>query len=140
GNVTARSVRVWARTERPGTVRVRLSEREDLSMASPSAIIHTALDRDNTGWVDLEGLTPDRKYFYALEVDGQLVDSRIGGRFNSFRTLPDADSVRHAELNPRGLFNFSFEVGSCNWQYINTARPDHEKVYGTPLDVVYRTM
>jgi hypothetical protein len=27
--------------------------------------------------------------------------------------LPDAADVRHPQLNPRGLFNFRFESGSC---------------------------
>jgi alkaline phosphatase D len=140
GNVTSNSVRVWGRTARPGTFRVRFSEDEGLAGASTSRAVRTVLERDNTGWIDLGGLRPDRKYYYALEVDGRVVDTRIDGRFNSFRTLPDAESVRHPELNPRGLFNFAFEFGCGNWQYINSREPDHEKAYGTPLDVAYRTM
>jgi alkaline phosphatase D len=140
GNVTSDSIRVWARTRSAGTFRVRYSERNDLGGTMVSAPATTRLERDNTGWIQLRDLRPDTKYYYAVEIDGRLVDTRINGRFNSFRTLPSAETHRHARYNPRGLFNFSFEIGSCNWQYINTARPDHEQVYGTPLDVVYRTM
>jgi phosphodiesterase/alkaline phosphatase D-like protein len=127
GQLTSNSIRVWARTARSGTFRVRFSEEAGLSAASTSAAAQTALERDNTGWVELRGLRPDTKYYYALEIGERLVDTRIGGRFNSFRTLPDAESVRHPQRNPRGLFNFSFEVGSCTWQYINSSEPDHEK-------------
>jgi alkaline phosphatase D len=143
GNVTSESIGVWARTKSPGTFRVRYSERKDLGEAKISAPATTHLERDNTGWVKLRDLRPDTRYYYAVEIDGRLVDTRIDGRFNSFRTLPSAESHRHARYNPRGLFNFSFEFGSCNWQYyqyMDGVSPDHYEIYGTPLDVVYRTM
>ncbi|MBM3775028.1 MAG: alkaline phosphatase [Acidobacteria bacterium] len=43
-------------------------------------------------------------------------DPDAPGPAGSFRTLPDAADFRHPEWNPRGLFNFRFEFGSCNNQ------------------------
>src|SRR5690606_29208967 len=73
----------------------------------------TALAHDNTGWVHITGLKPRTKYYYELripEVNGSQ------GKGGSFRTLPDAKNYVDAELNPRGLYNFSFEFACGNNQ------------------------
>ena len=36
----------------------------------------------------------------------------------SFRTLRDGEALKNVELNPRGLFNFKFEFGCGNNQYV----------------------
>ena len=130
GNVTARSVRVWARTDRPGEFRVRYSEKSDWRGARVSAAVATAAIRDNTGWTELTDLKPDTLYHYAVVAGGGDAPLRPG-HTGTFRTLPDAEAFRDPRLNPQGRFNFSFEVGSCNRQ---TNTP------GAPGDTVYATM
>ena len=105
GRLGHHQVGVWARTSQPGTFQVRYGvEPNKLDQLSSPAT--TRLERDNTGWVLLQGLKSDTKYFYQLAADG-LADGPGG----SFRTLPDPDDYRHPELNPRGLYNFRFEFG-----------------------------
>lgn len=134
GNITSHSVRVWARTARPASFRVLYSERADLGPATRSAAVTTVPLRDNTGWIELTGLNADTRYFYAVEVDGRTADTRLNGVYNSFRTLPSAEKYRDARLNPNGIFNFSFEVGSCNRQLPSAAKS------GLAMDAVYATM
>ena len=102
---------VWARTSRPSAFVVRYGTRPD-RLDRASAPVPTALDSDAAAWVLLEGLEPDTAYHYevfALAGDGREVPGPTG----TFRTLPEPEGFRHPELNPRGLFNFQFEVGSC---------------------------
>jgi hypothetical protein len=75
-----------------------------------SIAVATEPAHDNTGSVRLSRLSPNTKYYYRLEAGGQA------GPGGSFRTLPDAADYRDAELNPRGLFNFSFEFACGNNQ------------------------
>jgi phosphodiesterase/alkaline phosphatase D-like protein len=63
GQLTESSVTVWARTERPGEIRVRygaaLGELDRLSVP-----VRTTLEHDNTGFVALTGLEADQRYYY----------------------------------------------------------------------------
>ncbi|MBI5446224.1 MAG: alkaline phosphatase D family protein [Deltaproteobacteria bacterium] len=122
GNVTSHSVRVWARTRQPASFSVRYSTEPDLGNAKTSPAIQTSWDHDATGWVDLTGLESNTKYYYALVLDGRVADTRVNGKINSFLTLPDSADFVNRELNPKGLFNFAFEVGTGNSQR-NKARP-----------------
>ena len=107
GHPTANSVRVWARTSDAGPFLVRYGTSSDrLDQSSQS--ITTRLEDDNTGVVTLKGLKPDTRYHYRVSVN-----DRPHGVPASFRTLPSSDESRNAEHNPKGLFNFRFEVGSC---------------------------
>jgi phosphodiesterase/alkaline phosphatase D-like protein len=107
GHVTSDSVRVWARTSDPGEFRVRYGTAADqLTASSPAGT--TLIGNDNTGSLTLTDLKPDTRYHYQVWVNG-----RPHGLPGSFRTLPGAEQVRSAEHNPRGLFNFRFEIGSC---------------------------
>lgn len=107
GHVTATSVRVWGRTSDPGTFRVRYgTDPQRLDLISPP--VPTAAGHDNTGSVEITGLTPDTRYHYRI-----FVLDRPHGIPGSFRTLPHADAVRNDAYNPDGLFNFRFEIGSC---------------------------
>lgn len=81
-------------------------EPEKLDQVSKPAT--TKIEDDNTGTVTLENLEPDSKYFYRV-----WVNDRPHSVPASFRTLPNAEISRNAEHNPKGLFNFRFEVGSC---------------------------
>ncbi len=107
GNPTSHSVEVWARTSDPGEFRVRYGTREDaLDQESEAGV--TRIEDDNTGTVTLEGLEGDQRYHYQV-----WVNDRPHGLPGSFLTLPDSEKVKNAEHNPRGLFNFRFQIGSC---------------------------
>jgi alkaline phosphatase D len=116
GNVTSNSVRVWARTRQAASFSVRYSTEPDLSNAQLSPAVQTSWDHDATGWVELTGLKGNTKYYYALVLDGRVADTRLNGKINSFLTLPDAADFTDPVLNPKGLFNFSFEIGTGNNQ------------------------
>ncbi len=112
GRLTASSVGVWARTAEPGSFAVRYGRSpERLTRQSPDQ--STRLDHDNTGWVELSQLEPNTVYHYELVLPGTDERTGLGGRF---RTLPRPQDYVHAELNPRGLFNFSFEFACGNNQ------------------------
>jgi phosphodiesterase/alkaline phosphatase D-like protein len=106
GHVGSTDIWIWARTSRPAEIRAVAGQSAN-TLAHPSQPARTTLDRDNTGWVHLTGLRPNTKYFYrVLSPDDASVIA-------SFLTLPSADDYRHAELNPRGLYNLRFQFGSC---------------------------
>ncbi len=129
GNVTPTSIRVWARTKAPGPFRVLYSTNSDLSGGTLSPEVKTTWENDATGWAELKGLQPNTKYYYALVQNGQVADSRVNGRINSFLTLPDAAGYRDPKLNPKGLFNFAFEIGTGN----NQASKDVPETYARML-------
>ena len=106
GHVTADSVWIWARTSVPGEFRVQygLAPGRLNQLSSPTV---TSYDRDNTGWVRLTGLQPNTLYYY------QPITSRDAGQEGSFHTLPSSKDFVDPTTNPRGLFNFSFQFGSC---------------------------
>ncbi len=110
GQVTADSVRVWARTHRPGefTVRYGLAP---ASLGQHSAPVRTGAEHDHTGWVMLTGLQPETTYHYQVYI-GEVPSGPAG----SFRTLPSAAAHREATHNPRGLYNFHFQFGGCSNQ------------------------
>ena len=107
GKPEAHRMRVWARTERAGTFVVRYGTTEAL-LDQTSATATTSVDHDYTGWVSLEELRAATTYHYQVFVNG--LASGPAGRF---RTLPDPADFRNAEHNPRGLFNYRFQFGSC---------------------------
>jgi len=107
GRPTAHSVLVWGRTSDPGEFTVHYgTDAERLDQISRPAV--TTIEHDCTGIATLSDLKPDAHYHYQLWVNG-----RPHGLPGRFRTLPSADVVRNAAHNPRGLFNFRFEIGSC---------------------------
>jgi hypothetical protein len=78
------------------------------------------------------GLKSNTKYYYAISMDGKIIDTRVNGNINSFRTLPDPEDFFDEELNPEGLFNFSFEIGTGNSQ--NLGREGLPPTYTTMLN------
>ena len=112
GRLSPNSIRIWARTAWTGSFGVRygLSPEE---LRSTSIVVSTRLEHDNTGWVELSGLRANTKYFYELFLP-QI--QRPSGRRGSFKTLPDSADYMDPELNPKGLFNFSFEFACGNDQ------------------------
>ncbi len=108
GAVTQSGVRVWGRTSGPANLQVRFGTEFEKLDATSTASTKTQLEHDFAGWLSLEPLKPDARYYFQF-----LVDGRAAGEVGSFRTLPAAADYRHAEHNPKGLFNFRFEFGSC---------------------------
>jgi len=107
GDVSAHSVIVWGRTSDPGEFVVKYGTSSG-AMNAVSLAAKTAIENDNTGTVKLTELKSDTRYHYQL-----WVNNRPHGLVGTFLTLPDAAETRNAEHNPKGLFNFRFEVGSC---------------------------
>lgn len=119
GRLSDTTVGVWARTERPGTFAVECFTAPD-GPPQAKAAATTSLERDNTGFALVTGLAPNTQYHYRLlaEEGRPLADPfhpsvALGG---SFRTLPNEKTFQHPRLNPRGLFNFSFEFACGNNQ------------------------
>jgi len=107
GRLSDTSVAVWGRTSDPGEFRVRYGLAKDrLDRESGPAV--TRIEDDNTGVAVIKGLAPDTRYHYQIWVNG-----RPHGWPGSFETRPNEEIMRDAEYNPRGLFNFRFEIGSC---------------------------
>jgi alkaline phosphatase D len=107
GKLTDHSVAVWGRTSDPGQFLVRYgTDANRLDQVSKPAF--TVIDHDNTGVAALQDLNPDSRYYYEIWVNG-----RPHGLPGSFRTLPSADEARNERHNPKGLFNFRLEIGSC---------------------------
>ncbi len=113
GMPAAESMRVWVRTVRPAEFRVVVSSTLPLSESSPGVDGVTTAEKDNTGLVDLVGLEPNTTYYYGLVLRGRLTDIRVDfdEPWPSFRTLPDENSYRDPENNPKGLFNVEFSIG-----------------------------
>ncbi|MEW6302323.1 MAG: alkaline phosphatase D family protein [Verrucomicrobiota bacterium] len=126
GHVTSESVRVWARTSVAGEFTVRYGIAAN-QLGERSASVRTRVEHDFAGSLELRGLKANTRYYYQVVAAGQ--SSGPGG---SFRTLPDARQVQHPQHNPKGLFNFRFEAGSCANQ-----NPEHGIGPSLPL---YTTM
>jgi alkaline phosphatase D len=116
GRITEGAVTVWIRTQAPAAFEIAVSERPPFDGAR-AVRGTTSTEKDNTGWVTVDGLKANTRYFYALRLRGEIVDIRasMDDPWPSFRTLPDGRSFAH-EYNPEGRFNFSFSVGSCQRQ------------------------
>ncbi len=107
GEVTAGSVKVWARTHKAGEFTVRYGlDAAQLEQVSP--VVNTRAEQDFTGWLTLEKLHAQTAYHYQI-----YIGAVPSGPAGSFRTLPSAEAYRNATHNPRGLFNFRFQFGSC---------------------------
>jgi phosphodiesterase/alkaline phosphatase D-like protein len=137
GGVTSRSIRVWARTRQPGSFRIVYSTQPDLSNPERSAPVATSWDHDATGWAELTNLKPATKYYYAVEIDGQLADTRVNGKVNSFLTLPDAAAYIDPKVNPKGVFNFAFEIGTGNNQANRPLPPTYTHMLENLKDRIY---
>ena len=99
GAVTEHSAVVKARLNHD-TRRVRLAVSESPELRHPRFSGATTADRDGNGRVvslQITGLEPDTRYFYAVEIDGRIDRAAPG----SFRTFPS------------GPASFRFAFGSC---------------------------
>jgi len=107
GNPTATSMKVWGRTSKAGEFVVKFgTDPKKLDQTSAPAV--TKIEDDNTGTVTLTELKPDTRYHYRI-----WINDHPHGVPASFRTVPSVEGSKNAEHNPKGLFNFRFELGSC---------------------------
>jgi alkaline phosphatase D len=129
GGVTSTSVKIWIRTMESMPFEILLSERTPFDEAE-SFTGKTEPSQDFTGWVSAERLKPNTRYYYAVQLKGEIVDTRSGvdQPWPSFHTLPDETSYAHA-FNPEGRFNFSFSIGACQRQRSPT---DTYGIYANP--------
>ena len=109
GHVTSTEISIWGRTARPGEFRIRYGVNEG-NLDQLSDPIRTSFDHDNAAWAKLSGLKPGTKYYFRLVAGASNEGSP--DHAGSFHTVPDAGSYR-GQLNPKGLFNFRFQFGSC---------------------------
>ncbi len=109
GRAGERSMGIWVRTNKPTDVYVYYGT-EPSRLSKRSKPIRTRIEDDNSGWMELGGLEPDTRYYFAVGFSDILHQAEMGG---SFRTLPSAAQYRNAQDNPRGLFNFSFAATGC---------------------------
>ena len=128
GRVSEQGIGIWARTNRSGAFLVRYGTAPD-KLDQITDLVSTLMEHDNTGWVHITKLKPNTKYYYELLLPGSTTPTGRGG---SFRTLPATRDYVNGKLNPRGLFNFSFEY-ACG----NNQNPGHSSGPGTPA---FRTM
>lgn len=137
GNFGPTSIRVWARTRTPATFTVVYGTSPDLADARRAKAVTTSWSHDATGWVELTGLKPGTKYYYALELGGKLADTRTGDALNSFLTLPAAADYVDPAVNPRGLFNFAFEIGTGNNQRAGFMPPTYSRMLAELKDRIH---
>ena len=112
GRPAATSMRVWVRTEEAMDFEIRYATRLPLDKESPTVKGRTDASADNTGVVDLTGLSPYTRYYYGVVLNGQLADTRVvhTDPWPSFRTLPDHSTAHDPANNPDGLFNLCFSI------------------------------
>lgn len=94
----------WGRTSDPGEFTVHYgTDPKQLTLMSQPAT--TTFEHDNTGTVKSVDLRLGTYYHYQIHVNG-----RPHGLPGSFLTLPSAELSKNAEYNPKGLFNFRFQI------------------------------
>jgi len=130
GRLTDQSVGVWARTSIPSELIVRYGESPD-ALLTGLAKGATSLDHDNTGWVELTNLQPNKEYYYRIETPS------YSAPVASFFTMPNDNIYQDDELNPEGLFNFRFEFGCGNNQTIGQGSGPETPAFKTMLENLY---
>ena len=114
GHLTDSSIRIWARTSKPAGFSIQYQEIEDDTLLNCQDLtgnfpnVTTLLENDNAGWATIRELKPNTRYVYRVVTETQ--NESLSG---SFKTTPKASNYRNSEHNPKGLFNFQFEYGSC---------------------------
>ncbi|MEZ4520697.1 MAG: alkaline phosphatase D family protein [Thermomicrobiales bacterium] len=96
GGTTSRSTVIKARLA-SSYEEVRLAVSDNDEMEDPVSIAPAALSPQNVATFEIDGLEPDRRYYYALEIDRTIDETRRG----QVQTFPD------------GAASFSFAFGAC---------------------------
>lgn len=87
GSVTTTEARIWVRTVNEVPVKVSCGTSSDLAQVTHTARAQTSQQSDYTAVVSLDGLSPNTRYYYSLEVDNKAL-----GEIYSFKTYPPAGS------------------------------------------------
>lgn len=99
GAVTDTSFTVKARTDEDhDAVRLLVSTEPELTEPAYSEPVPSRSAETNIVALAATGLEPGSDYYYALDLDGEVVDDRVG----------------HVETFPRGPASFTFAVASCS--------------------------
>ncbi len=112
GAIEADRARVWVRTDASRQVGLRLSAGPDTSAAPVAAWVRPEAEHDFTAVLEADALSPGTTYYYAIEIDGEIV-SEPGLRF----TTPPA-------VGTPGVWRVG--VGSC-------ARANHPQDIFAPI-------
>ena len=122
GRLGSTSIGVWARTSVPAEVTLFYGKRPD--SINISKTFNTQAGKDNTGWVLLESLDSNTKYYYEITI-GKNPEGveRLSGHFH---TLPALQDVVHPDSNPQGLYNLRFEFACGNNQNADGGSVYHE--------------
>jgi alkaline phosphatase D len=130
GRLSHNGIGVWVRTQKPTAFTVFCTpESKDGEPIVTRG--ETAVDSDMTGWAHVTGLQQNTTYTYEIAFPKDNEQTMCG----SFTTLPHSDAYRHPELNPEGLFNFSFEFACGNHQGRGTFR--EKPTFKTMLDQLH---
>jgi phosphodiesterase/alkaline phosphatase D-like protein len=122
GRLSSTSIGVWARTSKPAEATLLYGKRSDAM--SFSKTFKTEAAKDNTGWVLLESLDSNTKYYYEITTGkASSGEERLMGNFH---TLPAIQDVVNNESNPQGLFNLRFEFACGNNQNPDSGSAYHE--------------
>ncbi len=89
GGVTESSVKIWIRSQEAMPFDILISEQ----LPFDSAIRYsgeTQSKHDFTGWIEINQLQPNTRYYYAVQLRGEIVDIRasVNQPWPSFQTLP----------------------------------------------------
>jgi len=120
GTVTDRSARVWVRTALECDVRVVVSESKDLGRGQ-FATGHSLPKTDYTAVVEINSLSPDTLYYYAVEMIGTQSDA--SAKVGSFRTFPAAGKAAKFRLAFGGGAGFVPQHERM-WDTIGATSPD----------------
>ncbi len=111
GRLSAHGIGIWVRTERPGRFQVEYWPSPFGREITVSRLQTTSWESDNTGWIHLKDLKANTKYNYRV-----ILPNSKASKSGTFHTLPDSKLMKNPKLNPKGLFNFSFEYACGNNQ------------------------
>ncbi|MDZ7691971.1 MAG: alkaline phosphatase D family protein [Balneolaceae bacterium] len=89
GAMTDHSVNVWVRTVSETPVRVAVSRSEEMSDSIVTEPVLSKADDDYTAEIFLEGLRPDTKYYYEVQLGPKRHPIRADHQW--FRTYPQRD-------------------------------------------------
>jgi alkaline phosphatase D len=133
GAVTESRARFWVRTAGPAEVTVRASTTGHFTTADVTGSTRTLAAADNTGVIELTGLTPGTRYRYQVLVNGREVPRSQEWQF---RTFPGAETDSEVRIAFGGCAKY-FPDNERMWDTIRLRRPDALLLLG---DNVYLTL
>lgn len=101
GGLSAQTVNLWGKADRPGVLRAWIGQKPDLSDAHYAGQSSALIPSNGfTGMVSVDGLTPNTRYYYSLSL---LKPDPAKGPYAQFTTMP-------ADGEPKP---FAFAIGSA---------------------------